>query len=69
LPDNDRTWIALGAGWSPSEAVRVDVGYAHLFVKDAPLDQNGGSAPSYAVLVGDQKTRIDILAAQFSMKF
>ena len=69
LPDNDRTWIALGAGWSPSDAVRVDVGYAHLFVKDAPLDQNGGSAPSYAVLVGDQKTRIDILAAQFSMKF
>ena len=69
LPDNDRTWIALGAAWSPSEAVKVDVGYAHVFVKDAPLDQNGGSAPTYGVLVGAQNTKIDILAAQLSVKF
>ncbi|MFO1401525.1 MAG: outer membrane protein transport protein [Steroidobacteraceae bacterium] len=69
LPDNDRTWLALGAAWSPSDAVKVDVGYAHLFVKDAPLNQNAGSAPSYGTLVGAQKTKIDILAAQLSVKF
>jgi long-chain fatty acid transport protein len=69
LPDNDRTWLAVGAGWNPSTAVRVDLGYAHLFVKDAPLNQSAGSAPSYGVLVGTQKTKIDILAAQLSVKF
>ncbi|MCC7461828.1 MAG: outer membrane protein transport protein [Gammaproteobacteria bacterium] len=69
LPDGDRTWIALGAAWNPSDAVRVDVGYAHLFVKGAPLNQDGGSAPSYGVLVGEQKTKIDILAAQFRVRF
>jgi long-chain fatty acid transport protein len=69
LPDNDRTWLAVGAAWNPSDAVRVDLGYAHLFVKNAPLNQNAGSTPTYGMLVGEQKTKIDILAAQLSVKF
>ncbi len=69
LPDNDRTWIAVGAAWRPSERVQVDAGYAHLFVKDAALEQDGGSVPSYGMLVGEQKTKIDIFAAQLSIRF
>lgn len=69
LPDNDRTWLALGAGWSPTSSVHVDLGYAHLFVKNAALNQSAGSAPTYGVLLGTQKTQIDIVAAQLSVKF
>lgn len=69
MPDADRTWIALGAGWDPTEALHLDLGYAHLFVKNASLDQAAGSAAAYGLLAGTQKTRIDIFAAQLNYKF
>jgi len=69
LPDNHRTWIAVGAGWDPSSALHVDLGYAHLMAKDAPLNQAAGSAAAYGLLDGTQKTRIDIVAAQVAVKF
>ncbi|MGH8186646.1 MAG: OmpP1/FadL family transporter, partial [Steroidobacteraceae bacterium] len=31
LPDADRTWVAIGARWQPSQAMTLDFGYAHLF--------------------------------------
>jgi long-chain fatty acid transport protein len=43
LPDQDRTWIALGAQYRMSPAAALDVGYAHLFVKDANINQNAGN--------------------------
>jgi long-chain fatty acid transport protein len=69
LPDNDRTWIALGAGWDATQALHVDLGYAHLVAKDATLDQNAGNALAYGLLAGTQKTHIDIFAAQLAVKF
>jgi long-chain fatty acid transport protein len=69
MPDSDRTWIALGAGWDPTDALHLDLGYAHLFAKSASLDQAAGSAAAYGLLAGTQKTRIDIFAAQLNYKF
>lgn len=69
LPDKHRTWLAVGAGWDATSAAHVDLGYAHLWVKDAPLDQDAGNAAAYGLLVGAQKTKIDIFAAQLSYKF
>ena len=69
LPDNDRTWIAVGAGWDPTSALHFDVGYAHLTAKNAALNQNAGSAAAYGLLAGTQKTHIDIVAAQLAVKF
>lgn len=69
LPDNDRTWFAVGAGWDPTSALHVDLGYAHLMAKNAPLNQNAGSAAAYGLLAGTQKTHIDIVAAQLALKF
>ena len=69
LPDNDRTWIALGTGWDPSSALHVDLGYAHLMVKNAALNQNAGNPLAYGLLAGTQKTSIDIVAAQLAVKF
>ncbi len=69
LPDNDRTWIAVGAGWDATSVVHVDLGYAHLVAKDAPLNQAAGNAVAYGLLDGTQKTHIDIVAAQVAVKF
>jgi long-chain fatty acid transport protein len=39
LPDADRIWASVGASYKWDERLSIDVGYAHLFVKDAPVDE------------------------------
>jgi len=40
LPDNDRVWLSLGATAKITESTRLDIGYSHLFVDDAPISQS-----------------------------
>jgi len=68
LPDEAREWVAVGANWT-SGSVIVDLGYAHLFVKDASINQNGGNAVAYGQIVGKQQTSIDILSLQVGYRF
>jgi long-chain fatty acid transport protein len=69
LPDSDRNWVAVGAQWSPGGSFVVDVGYAHLFVDDAALNQDDGNATARGFLLGEQQSSIDIVSAQLSYKF
>lgn len=69
LPDPDRTWVAIGAQWKPSDAWVVDVGYAHLFADDVPLRQDDGNAAARGFLIGQQSSAIDIVTAQLNYKF
>ena len=39
IPDNDRTWAAIGAQYRLSECVALELGYAHLFVKRAKINE------------------------------
>lgn len=69
LPDSDRTWLAVGAQWNPGGSFIVDVGYAHLFADDGPLNQNDGSTVARGLLLGEQQSSVDIVSAQLSFKF
>jgi len=69
LPDGNRYWIAIGAGWMLSDRATIDFGYTHLFVKDAPIDQNAGSASAYGLINGEQNTTIDIATVQLGYRF
>jgi long-chain fatty acid transport protein len=65
IPDNNRTWLALGGQYKPSNSSAIDFGYAHLFVKDATIN-----SPSPApALVGTYKLKVDILNVQYTYKF
>ncbi|MGA9993507.1 MAG: outer membrane protein transport protein [Thiobacillaceae bacterium] len=66
IPDNDRTWVALGMGYQASKKDVIDVGYAHLFSKDPSLAQNTSLA---APLPGSYKFHVDILSAQYTHTF
>jgi long-chain fatty acid transport protein len=68
LPDNSRTWLAVGAGFSPADAWQIDAGYAHLLVGDAALNQNNGNALAYGQLNGSQSAHIDVVALQATLK-
>lgn len=69
LPDTDRQWVAIGARWAASDAINVDVAYAHLFGSDVPLDQNAGSTNANGRLFGEQSTNIDIVSVQLNVEF
>jgi long-chain fatty acid transport protein len=69
LPDQDRTWLAVGAQYRISPKMVVDLGYAHLFVKDANINQNAGSTAAYGQISGTYNNKIDIFSAQFTYNF
>lgn len=72
LPDADRYWTAVGATYSPNHWVDLDLSYAHLFVKDgtsslASTKLAGGTTTDN--LMGNYKSRLDIVSLQARVKF
>lgn len=65
IPDNDRTWLALGGQYKSSAANAFDFGYAHLFVKDSTIN----SPTPAPALVGTYKNSVDILSVQYTHNF
>jgi long-chain fatty acid transport protein len=65
IPDNNRTWLALGGQYKPNQGSAVDFGYAHLFVKDSSINS---PTPAPAV-VGTYKNKVDILSVQYTQNF
>lgn len=65
IPDNNRIWLAFGGQYKVSGASAIDVGYAHLFVKDSAINATN-PAPA---LVGTYKNSVDILSAQYTYSF
>jgi len=65
LPDQDRTWVALGVQYKPSKTGILDVGYAHEFVKDASVN----NSQPVGTLVGTFKVKADIFSLQYSQSF
>lgn len=77
VPDQDRTWLAIGAQYKPSKQMAIDVGYAYLFVRNATsrlCDAAGVAANPVAcagknALVGSYDNDVNILSAQFRYSF
>jgi long-chain fatty acid transport protein len=73
LPDADRYWLSVGARWKPLDPLSVDLGYAHLFVKDADValtrQQLGGPASFASTVVGSYENAVDILSLQLTWAF
>ena len=66
LPDNDRTWLSVGAQYKPTKQTALDVGFAYLFVKDAPIDNLTATG---GLIRGDYSDSAWILGGQYSMGF
>ena len=69
LPDQDRTWLSFGAKYGISKDSSLDVGYAHLFIKEASINQNGGNVTANGLILGTYKGSVDIFGLQFSQRF
>jgi len=71
LPDNDRTWLAVGARFQPGPTWWLDFGYTYIWLSDASsqLQPTGAGAVVPGTLVGTYKANVQVLAAQVSFKF
>jgi long-chain fatty acid transport protein len=67
IPDNDRTWLAIGAQYKPSKQSTWDFGYAHLIVKDSTMNKT--DSPISGTLTGKFSNDVNILSAQYSYAF
>ena len=68
IPGNDRKWVSLGAGWQVSPASKLDVGYSHLFISDASINDNQ-LATAKGRVRGDYDGSVDILSLQYTHNF
>lgn len=71
IPGNDRKWLSLGAGWQLAPNSKLDVGYAHLFISDAEIDDNQTTAVPLGKgrVRGDYDGSVDILSFQYTHNF
>jgi long-chain fatty acid transport protein len=65
IPDESRTWLAFGAQYRLSNKTALDFGYAHLFVKNAAINNPDNGA----VVTGNYDASVDILSAQLTHSF
>lgn len=70
LPDNDRYWASIGTGYQLASWLSFDVGYTHLFVKDAEIDKEPiGEDASRGGLKGTFENSADIFSAQAVLRW
>jgi len=66
LPDNDRVWLAIGAGFEPKKDLKIDIGYAHLFIDDPEIAKTGLEPEDVTrgALNGSYDSSVDILSIE-----
>lgn len=69
LPDNDRTWIAIGVQYKPIPNLWIDVGYAYLIISDPNINQNGGNTAQNGLIAGSYSSNVNLLSAQLTYTF
>jgi long-chain fatty acid transport protein len=72
LPDQDRVWATAGFELKVGEKGAIDLGYAHLFMKDAsselPNQSSATDAPS-GTIVGTYQANVNIVSLQYRVSF
>lgn len=68
LPDNDRTWLSVGASYQITPKLGLDLAYSHLFVKNTPINLGPGTGNPWSasatspVYVGTVSSSVDIIS-------
>ncbi len=66
IPGNDRTWLSLGAAWTPTEAVTIGGGYSRIFVADGDVTLDD---PVRGELRGSFDNGVDIVVLHGTLRF
>ena len=71
LPDSDRTWLSIGAKYTLSKKSSIDLGYTHIFFKDASTARAVSSSTLglLQTIRGSWDNSVDSLAIQYNQNF
>ncbi len=71
IPGNDRKWVSFGLSYQPTSVSKFDIGYSHLFISDAKIDddQTSPAKGRNGRLIGDFEGSVDILSLQYTHNF
>jgi long-chain fatty acid transport protein len=71
IPDNNRTWLSLGANYRFTPTSSMDVGYTYIFVNDSSLNKTTDTsiAALRDTVKGSYDSNVNILSAQFTHTF
>lgn len=70
LPDTDRIWVGVGAGYNPYPNLRLEFAYSHLFVNDAEIRKTAtGEDVTRGALTGTYEASVDILSIEAEYTF
>lgn len=69
IPGDDRDWLSFGASYMANENLTIDVGYSHLWVEDAKIDEEYRLLTGTGELKGDFDSDVDIFSVQATWKF
>jgi long-chain fatty acid transport protein len=61
IPGETRKWASVGFGYQATPAIRLDVGYSHLFVDDPDINSGTDTTGN---LKGEYDAKVDIISAQ-----
>ncbi|MCG5528329.1 MULTISPECIES: OmpP1/FadL family transporter [Halorhodospira] len=67
IPDEDRTWLAVGGSWYPAaaEQLSVDFGYTYIWLDDAEIEV----ADDFGGVTGEYESNVQIFAASANWRF
>ena len=68
-PDNDRTWVAVGANYKVKKNFDVDVAYTHISTKSTPIENTKKSLPVDFLLKGNYDSKVDVVGVQLNWAF
>lgn len=66
LPDNDRTWLALGASRVLSRSVSMDISYSHVFIDDTDIEWQ---RPEGDFIRGEYESEGDNISLALNVRF
>ncbi|NOJ10474.1 outer membrane protein transport protein [Vibrio splendidus] len=70
IPETDRTWLSIGAGYQWSEQLTLDAGFTYILAKDAKmLEDDAASAPFGGDFEGEVTGSIWLVGIQANYRF
>ncbi|MFA0511010.1 MULTISPECIES: outer membrane protein transport protein [unclassified Vibrio] len=70
IPETDRTWLSIGAGYQWSDQLTLDAGFTYILAKDAKmLEDDASSAPFGGTFEGEVTGSIWLVGIQANYRF
>jgi len=69
LPDNNRTWVSLGAQYTMMPNLKFDGGFTYIWASDASTNQNAGSTAANGLIAGNYKASVTIFGVSATYSF